>query len=321
MSRPCGLLIGLLLAAGAGVAGQQRPVFRTTADLVTIDVAVRSRNTPVAGLKAEDFEVFDNGVRQQVEMLDATSLPIDLTVVLDISGSMMTLVGPMTKYANTVLDMLQADDRLRIIKVGTYVSQPVGFSRATGQLEVEEITPGEMTSLYDGLAAAMMRSREPDRRHVIVALTDGIDTTSSLELSAVEGIARRTDSVLYVVRPMATGTGAFPDRPLRANTRNRWMMPRVRFGVGGAPFAGGEALDDLGLAPLAEQTGGRFEFVFATPGGLPSAVKIVLDTFRHSYVLRYHATGVTRAGWHEVTVKLPKHIGAEIRARKGYFGG
>jgi VWFA-related protein len=306
------LLIGLLFAAGAAVAGQQRPVFRTAADLVTIDVAVRSRNTPVAGLHAEDFEVSDNGVRQQVEMLDATSLPIDLTVVLDISGSMLTLVGPMTKYANSVLDMLQADDRLRIIKVGTYVSRPVGFSRATAQLEVDEIKPGEMTSLYDGLAAAMMRSRAPDRRHVIVALTDGFDTTSSLELSAVEGIARRTDSVLYVVRPESSGTGPMPDRPLRANTRNRWMMPRVRIGVDGDP---------LGLAPLAELTGGRFDRVFATPGGLPSAVKVVLDTFRHSYVLRYHATGVTRAGWHDVTVRLPKHDGVEIRARKGYFGG
>jgi VWFA-related protein len=311
VTRRLALLVAAILGAGPALLGQQRPVFRTTADLVTIDVAVRSRNTPVSGLTAEDFEVADDGVRQQVEMLDATSLPIDLTVVLDVSGSMMALVGPMTKYANSVLDILQADDRLRIIKVGTYVSQPVGFSRAAGQLEVEEIEPGEMTSLYDGLAAAMMRSREPDRRHVIVALTDGIDTTSSLELSAVEGIARRTDAVLYVVRPEYSGTGPFPDRPLRADTRNRWMMPRVRLGLG----------DDLGLAPLAEVTGGRFERVYATPGGLPSAVKIVLDTFRHSYVLRYHATGVTRAGWHDVTVKLPKHDGVEIRARKGYFGG
>jgi hypothetical protein len=120
--------------------------------------------------------------------------------------------------------------------------------------------------------------------------------------------------VLYVVRPEFSGTGPFPDLPLRADTRNRWMMPRVRFGAEGAA-------DDLGLSPLAGLTGGRFERVYATPGGLPSAVKIVLDAFRHSYVLRYHATGVTRAGWHDVTVRLPTHDGVEIRARKGYFGG
>lgn len=314
MTRVRGLLVVLLLAAGAAVTGQQRPVFRTSADLVTIDVAVRSRNTPVAGLKAEEFVVTDNGVRQQVEMLDATSLPIDLTVVLDISGSMMTLVGPMTRYANSVLDLLQADDRLRIIKVGTYVSQAVGFSRSTEHLTVEDIDHGEMTSLYDGLAAAMMRTRQPDRRQIIVALSDGIDTTSTLELAAVETIARRTDSVLYYVLPEDPGTGRFPDMPLRANTRNRWMMPRVRIGPDGSP-------DFHGVAALATLTGGEFERVYATPGGLPSAVKVVLEKFRHSYVLRYHATGVTREGWHEVTVTLPKHEGVEIRARKGYFGG
>jgi VWFA-related protein len=305
----------LVLASVGGLAAQQRPpVFRTATDLVTIDVAVRSRNVAVAGLAAEHFEVTDNGVRQQIEMIDAASLPVDLTVVLDISGSMLTLVGPMTKYANSLLEFLQADDRLRLITVGTYIARRFDFSRATEQLEVEEINPGEMTSLYDGIAAALMRSRQPDRRHVIVVLSDGIDTTSTLELKAVESIVRRTDAVFYYVLPEDPGTGKFPDLPLRANTRNRWMMPR--FNV--MPDGG---IDTVSVADLARLTGGGFEHVLATPGGLPAIVKDVLEKFRYSYVLRYRATGVKREGWHEVTVTLPRHPGVEIRARKGYFGG
>ena len=310
--RAIAILIGV--AAATLPSAQQRPVFRTATDLVTIDVAVRSRSTPVVGLQAADFEVLDNGVRQEVEMIDPTSLPIDLTVVLDISGSMLTLIGPMTEYANRVLDLLQTDDRLRLITVGTYVAQRFGFSRSAEQLEVENIDPGEMTSLYDGLATALMRNRQPDRRHMVVALSDGYDTTSTLTMQAVESIARRTDSMLYIVLPSASGTGRFPDLPLRADTRNRWYFSRLRIAPGGG-------MDELELKALAELTGGEFDRVFATPGGLPAVLKEILEKFRYSYVLRYRATGVKREGWHEVTVTLPNHRGVEIRARKGYFGG
>jgi VWFA-related protein len=304
----------LVTCAAAAAAAQQRPVFRTATDLVTIDVAVRSRNTPVAGLKAEHFDVTDNGVPQSIEMIDATSLAIDLTVVLDISGSMLNMIGPMTKYANSLLEFLQADDRLRLINVGTYVTRPFDFSRATDQLEIAEINPGEMTSFYDGLAAALMRSRQPDRRHVIIALSDGIDTTSALELAAVDSIARRSDAVLFFVHPEDPGTGAFPSLPLRANTRRRWLMPRVKVSPDGG-------FDTISVANIARLTGGAYEHVFATPGGLTEIVRDVFEKFRHSYVLRYHATGVKREGWHDVVVKLPNHPGVEIRARKGYFGG
>lgn len=313
----------IVVAAGGLYAQQQPPRFRTTVDLVTIDVAVRSRSTPLAGLPAEAFEVLDNGVKQQVEMIDAASLAIDLTVVLDISGSMMDLVGPMTEYANHVLELLHADDRLRLVTVGTYVRQRFDFSRAAERLQVEEIQKGEMTSLYDGIAAALMRSRQPDRRHLVVALSDGYDTTSTLTIDTLEVIARRTDSMLFIVLPSSSGTGStrrFFNLPDGTNTRRPWSMPRYRTAPSLHPAFEGP-MDILVLKSLAEVTGGEFDRVFSTPGGLSAILKDILEKFRHTYVLRYRAMGVKREGWHDVTVRLPNHPGVEIRARKGYFGG
>ena len=45
------------------------------------------------------------------------------------------------------------------------------------------------------------------------------------------------------------------------------------------------------------------------------------DDFRTSYVVRYTATGVTRGGWHDITLRVKRPPNATVRARKGYFGG
>jgi hypothetical protein len=61
--------------------------FRAATDSVSLGVSVRRQNRPVTGLRVSDFEIDDNGVPQQVVDLSYEKLPIDLTVALDISGS------------------------------------------------------------------------------------------------------------------------------------------------------------------------------------------------------------------------------------------
>ncbi len=55
--------------------------------LVTVSVSVRSASKPVAGLKASDFELKDNGVLQSIESFSVETLPIDVTLLLDLSRS------------------------------------------------------------------------------------------------------------------------------------------------------------------------------------------------------------------------------------------
>lgn len=299
----------ILTTAGMLPAGQQpRPMFTSNTDVVVLDVAAR-----VPNLIAADFVVTDNGVRQKVELMDASAMPIDLTVVLDISGSMAALIGPMTKYAEEVVGLMQPGDRVRLITVGNDVRQVFGLSAGAQLPPIEELRTAEMTSLLDGLAAAMMRSRPPDRRQLVVAVTDGMDTMSTLSQQAFEALAARSDSVLFILRPEYAGMmTAVPPR-LAADTRKRWAAPFVGFNAA-IPSAG-----EGRLGYVARGTGGEFTRMFARAGGLPRALAEVLDEYRANYVLRYQATGVSREGWHDIAVTLPKHPDAEIRARRGYF--
>ena len=59
----------------------QQPVFRSTLDVVTVDVSVRTSGTPVAGLTAKDFVLLDNGVRQTISSVEMEEVPIDVSVL------------------------------------------------------------------------------------------------------------------------------------------------------------------------------------------------------------------------------------------------
>jgi len=49
------------------------------------------------------------------------------------------------------------------------------------------------------------------------------------------------------------------------------------------------------------------------------AVTKAIADFRDSYVLYYTPTGVTRSGWHDITVTVPSQPRATVRTRRGYY--
>ena len=72
------------------------------------------------------------------------------------------------------------------------------------------------------------------------------------------------------------------------------------------------------LRVAVENTGGVWDGMRSIARA-PEGVQRALAWFRSAYVLRYRATGVTRAGWHELRIKVPRG-GYDVRARRGYFG-
>src|SRR6185436_11101142 len=135
----------------------------------------------VAGLTSADFELRDNGVPQQISSISAEKVPLDLRLLLDLSSS---VDGPQLHRLKTAVadtaSLLRPGDRIRLVA----------------------------TSLYDGMAATMMRASEPGRRQLIVAFTDGRDSTSIIDEHLAKTIARMTDAVVDIVVPVATAEEA-----------------------------------------------------------------------------------------------------------------
>jgi VWFA-related protein len=279
----------VLLAA----APTQQP-FRSATDVVTLEAAVLQDNKPVAGLSSRDFIVTDNGVRQTVEVVSAGSLPVDLSLVIDMSGSMSESVDEMKRQILAAAAQLRPEDRCRFVQFSWGVQEVFPMQPVSAGLSLDRFSAGGATSLHDALAAVLMRNRKPGRAELAVVFTDAVDTSSAMTIEASRELARRSDVLLHAFIVRAPGD-VFADAAL------------------GRPDYGP-------LTELAGLTGGRLDVVLAD-NHVANGLARALADFRSSYTLRFTATGVARQGWHELAVRIDRPGGFAVRARKGYFGG
>jgi len=168
----------------------------------------------------------------------------------------------------------------------------------------------------------MMRPTEPGRRQLIVAFTDGRDSTSIIDERTAKEIARLTDAVVDIVVPVAAAPPETGSRRLsqRGGSIDSLMgADNVAIGGRGAPNQAGDQSVPSVLTDLVGPTSGQV-FPLAANDSVSRVFKAMLDDFRASYVLQYVPRGVADDGWHEVFVTVKKHPRYEIRARKGYKG-
>jgi len=66
----------------------QRSTFSSKTEQVRVDALVLENGRPVGGLTRADFDVFDQGVAQRVELQSLDELPVDVTLALDMSDSL-----------------------------------------------------------------------------------------------------------------------------------------------------------------------------------------------------------------------------------------
>jgi VWFA-related protein len=282
MSRRAAVVALGLACAGAAVAGQA-PTFSTRTDVVRIDVLVTDGAQPIAGLDARDFEVLDNGVPQQVDLIAYENAPLNMVLALDmsrsVSGAKLVQLrsaaqmvigslaprdkGALISFASTVFSRVPlTDDRLRLIEA-------LGAAPTTGD-----------TAVIDASYGAVLLSESDIGRPVAMIFSDGVDTASFLTAESVLNTTRRSDAVVYAV---ATSD------------------------VGRDPF----------LEEICRNTGGRLVNV-QSANEFRHTFLGLLGELRQRYLLTYTPAGATQPGWHTLEVRV-KDRAATVKARPGYF--
>jgi len=272
--------VAAMIAGAAAAAGKQR--FSLQVDTVRLEVMVKRGNRSVAGLQSSDFDVRDNGVAQRPNLVAYGALPLNLVLVLDISGSVAgDRLNRLRSAGLTLINALEPDDRAAVMTFADAVIIRTPFAPIGPGLRAKmDLQPGGTnTSLVDAMQAALVLAQSGAGRPLLIVFSDGADTSSFLSAASVEDTARRTGAVVYAVTTSdASG------------------------------FLGG----------VARLTGGD-RFDVGASGNLDAAFARILDEFRHSYLLSYVPSGVPPTGWHTVSVRV--NGGGDVRTRPGYLAG
>jgi len=300
-------VVGLGAPALSPVEGQSR--FRVGVDAVRVDVLVTDGNRPIAGLRAEDFELRDNGVVQTIEAIVVEDVPLSVLFAFDTSASVKG--APLThlqQAASAAVELLLPVDRAALMDFSGSVRlrAPWGSDRATLASAIAATDASGGTALHDAAYAALTYKDDQPGRALVLLFSDGDDTTGWLSGQTVIDIARRSDAVVYAVglRPIRPATPGY-----RVDFRSG-TQPEV-------PNAPETTLKERFLNALAEETGGKYLDAERSERLRETFVQIV-NEFRSRYLLTYTPRGVDTGGWHVLDVRLKGRKG-KVQARRGYL--
>lgn len=176
-------------------------IIKVASRLVVVPVSVTDANgEPVLGLRAENFQVGEDGRRQSIDQVsDAENTPLEIGLLIDVSGSINPLFEFEIKAAAQFLEsVMKPDDRATIFLIGDKPISLLARENATqASARLLTVVPsGKFTAFYDTVSAAAryLQKNAPVRsRRVIVALTDGEDNWSDLTREAEKATYRDID--------------------------------------------------------------------------------------------------------------------------------
>lgn len=289
------------------VEAQQAPAapvqsFRAGVELVSLAVTVTdSDNRYVSDLTANDFSVYEDGVKQDVTFFDHSNAPVALALLLDTSASMEEKLTTAQEAAIGFARRLRAQDRAELVDFDTHVQILQDFTNSPAQLEqaIRKTTAEGSTSLYNAVYMALQEmkklraaSASEIRRRAIVLLSDGDDTSSLLAFDDVLDLAKRAETAIYAI-----GTRSPEEAAVNSKEFN-------------------EA--DFVLRQLTQQTGGRVFFPKRIDE-LPAVYSQISDELASQYMLGYSSKNARHDGsWRRVVVRVNRP-GATARTKQGYF--
>jgi VWFA-related protein len=300
--------ISLVLMVLPGAAQDaSTPVFRAGISLVKVDAQVVDRRGRVVdNLTAADFRVYDEGEPRAISYFGRESEPLDLVLLLDVSGSMHRALREMAGTAQAALGALTEGDRvaLMLFARNAAIREPFTDDFAALQSGIGSAVTDRGLGSGTAINAAIIESagylaREGRKaRRAILVVTDN----RSLNYKVTdEEVLRALSGADAVLNAILIGKQRRPDPPPQGGYVNPDFTPSDVLKLAGE--SGGETLE-------ARRPGESF--------------RQMIERIRARYGLHYEAPPAAPGAFRRIRVELrpetlKRYPGATVRARAGYY--
>jgi Ca-activated chloride channel homolog len=335
-------------------------VIRVETQLVTVPAVVTDRaGHPLTGLRADNFVVFEDGKPQHVTNFATTEAPFEVALLLDTSGSTREELGLIRDAANAFINALRPGDRVGVVAfnnaprngspvAAVEVLSGLNSDRKALAAAIEHLGTSNGTPFYDGLcrvADQVFRdppSNEARGRRAVVALTDGVDSSSDSGYDDARAKLARTGVASYFIQ---VNTEEYVEDRLLKDCQDDGRLTLSakqleRFRQLFAPQAQKEDYQDfcrLGqfermdisrrlynlarkeMNDLARNSGGK-AFAADSAQEARAAFAEVANEIGTQYSLGYYPANKARDGrYRQIKVEMKNVKDASVRAREGYY--
>jgi Ca-activated chloride channel homolog len=335
-------------------------IVRVNTQLVGVPTVVTDKTGhPVTGLRAENFAVFEDGKPQRLANFATADVPFEIALLLDTSGSTREELGLIRDAAKAFINALRAGDRVAIVAfnnsprnhsvVATVeVLSVLTNDRQVLRAAIDNIGTSNGTPFYDALGRiADQVFRDPPReevrgRRAVVALTDGVDSSSDSDYDAAQAKLLRAGIASYFIQ--LSTEDYVEDRLLKdCQDDGRLSLSAKqleRFRKIFVPKAQKEDYQDFcrmgpfermdisrqlynlarhEMSELSRASGGK-NFTAADLGEARAAFAQVANEIGTQYSLGYYPSNKTRDGhFRQIKVELRAVKDGNVRAREGYY--
>jgi len=265
-------------------------------DVVVLHATAQDRkNILVSGLAKDNFQVYEDGVLQQLKYFSHEDIPVTVGLVIDSSGSMKSKRVDVIEAALAFARSSNPQDQMFVVRFNETVSfglpDNMPFTDQVTQLQValSRISANGETALYDAVAIALEHLKKGTRdKKILIVVSDGGDNASKHKLAQIMDAAGHAEAIIYTI-------GIFDEQD---GDRNPGVLKR-----------------------LAKNTGGDTFLPKSLKEVLPICERIAHD-IRNQYTLAYEPTNRKRDGTYraiQVKADAPGHGRLTIRTRGGYF--
>jgi len=330
----------VLLLLSSLAFSQDPPViehtFRVNVEQVVVDAQVLSKKThrPVADLSPDDFQLFENGVRQQINALSRDKMPLSIVFLFDLTDSVRPVLKPLARGALQALEHLKPEDEAAVMVYSSSAQLLQDFTTdhtlvVKAIQKASSMESGEAAFFNEGIFQAARQSAKstiPGSRRVIIWLTDNIPNIPSEETKLKYARSLSPETVIHTQRDAVNEllktdtvvctlleTSPISDSEFSSRLSNPTYMLQSNMYPPGDVYK------------YSDQTGGE---VIQSSNARQVSRKLaeLIDEIRGRYALMYHParSGAARGSLHTLKLKVVPEVEKRegkliVKTKRGYY--